>query len=325
MKITYFYRNHEVGFSIKKVADLYVNRMKDKEIYEMPSPYASIKSILKNMWFTFKHRNKKGINHITGDIHYCIIPLVFCKTVLTVHDTVVYDNYNGIKKFILKYLWFKIPFSLATKIVCISESTKESVARFTKRKDIIVIPNAVDPSYEYVPYKFNEKAPNILIIGTSWNKNVERTIDAVSNINCKLSIIGELSNSQKKKIKERNCIYSNRVNLSNEEIKQEYIHCDIVSFCSLYEGFGMPIIEGNAIGRPVITSVKSPMSDIAGGSALLVDPYNTQDIHDKILQYINSPSLRLKYIKKGLANAKKYNCAYITNQYKKLYQEIIAH
>ena len=87
----------------------------------------------------------------------------------------------------------------------------------------------------------------------------------------------------------------------------------------------MPIIEGNAIGRPVITSVKSPMSDIAGGSALLVDPYNTQDIHDKILQYINSPSLRLKYIKKGLANAKKYNCAYITNQYKKLYQEIIAH
>lgn len=193
MTITYFYRNHKAGYSIKKVSDLYVNQMEDKEIYEMPSPYASMMSILKNIWFTFKHRNKTGINHITGDIHYCIIPLMFCKTVLTVHDTVVYDNYKGLKKIILKYLWFKIPFLLATKIVCISENTKDSITRFTKRKDIMVIPNAVEPNYQFVPYTFNDKLPNILIIGTNWNKNIERTIDAISNIKCRLTIIGKLT------------------------------------------------------------------------------------------------------------------------------------
>ena len=49
MKITYFYRNHKAGYSIKKVSDLYVNQMEDKEVFEMPSQYASIKSILRNM------------------------------------------------------------------------------------------------------------------------------------------------------------------------------------------------------------------------------------------------------------------------------------
>ena len=48
MKITYFYRNHKAGYSIKKVSDLYVNQMEDKEVFEMPSQYASIKSILRS-------------------------------------------------------------------------------------------------------------------------------------------------------------------------------------------------------------------------------------------------------------------------------------
>ena len=324
MTITYFYRNHKAGYSIKKVSDLYVNQMEDKEIYEMPSPYASMMSILKNIWFTFKHRNKTGINHITGDIHYCIIPLMFCKTVLTVHDTVVYDNYKGLKKIILKYLWFKIPFLLATKIVCISENTKDSITRFTKRKDIMVIPNAVEPNYQFVPYTFNDKLPNILIIGTNWNKNIERTIDAISNIKCRLTIIGKLTKEQKEKLKNTKCSYSNKIDLSDEEIKMEYIHSDIVSFCSLYEGFGMPIIEGNAIGRPVITSNIAPMPALATGSALLVDPYNVKDIHDKITLYINNKELRQKNIGKGIENAKRYNCAIIANAYKYLYNSLLS-
>ena len=323
MKITYFYRNRKVGFSIKKVSDLYVNQMEDKEVYEMPSPYASMMSILKNMWFTFKHRNKNGINHITGDIHYCIIPLMFCKTVLTVHDTVVYDNYRGIKKIILKYLWFKIPFLLASKIVCISEYTKNSITRFTKRKDIVVIPNAVEPSYDYVPYTFHANFPNILIVGTNWNKNIERTIDAVNNIKCNLTIIGKLSKEQEEKLKSTKCSYSNKVGLTDEEIKQEYINCDMISFCSLYEGFGMPIIEGNAIGRPVITSNISPMLDIAGGSTLLVNPYNVEDIHNKIMLYIKNKELREEKITKGLENAKKFNCTKVVNLYKNLYHKLL--
>ncbi len=322
MKITYFYRNHNVGYSIKKVSDLYVNQMEDKEVFEMPSQYASLGGILKNMWYTFKHRNKKGINHITGDIHYCIIPLMFCKTILTVHDTVAFDNYSGYKKNILKYLWFKIPFRFAAKIVCISETTKKNISKFTSRKDIQVIPNAVDPSYHQSSYTFHKDLPNILLVGTNWNKNIERTIEAVKDINCKLTIVGELTQVQKQMLERQKCIFVNKQGLTDEEIKQEYINSDIVCFCSLYEGFGMPIIEANAIGRPVITSNISPMVDIANGSCLLVNPYITEDIREKILVYVKDSEIRKNNILKGLENAKNYNLTNVVKRYKELYKSL---
>ena len=323
MKITYFYRNHKVGYSIKKVSDIYVNQMEDKEIFEMPCQYASLGSILKNMWFTFKHRNKTGINHITGDIHYCIIPLMFCKTVLTIHDTVAYDNYQGFKKLILKYLWFIIPLHFASKIVCISDNTKKSISKFTNRNDIQVIPNAIAPDYIQTQYTFHKEIPDILVIGTNWNKNIDRTIEAIKDIKCKLTIIGKLTSKQEQTLKSKNIIYTNRTDLTDEEIKQEYINCDMVCFCSIYEGFGMPIVEANAIGRPVITSNIAPMNDIAGESGLLVNPYQVKDIHDKILQYITNSKLRQIKIQKGFENVKKYKLSSVVSLYRKIYEQLL--
>lgn len=322
MKVTYFYRNHKVGFSIKKVADLYVNQMEDKEIYEMPSPYASMMSILKNMWFTFKHRNKSGINHITGDIHYCIIPLMHCKTVLTIHDTSAYDCANGIKKVLIKYLWFIIPLKLASKVTCISTSTKVSLSRFTKRTDIIVIPNAVDPSFTYTPKEFNEATPNILLIGTNWNKNVESTIKALNGINCQVTIIGNLNISQKKALELNNIKYVNKSNLTDEEIKTEYKNCDIVSFCSLFEGFGMPIIEANAVGRVVITSKLSPMTEVGGKGAIFVNPHSIEEMSSAFKEVIRNKELRKRLIALGLENIKRFSLRKIVNDYIELYNSL---
>ena len=83
------------------------------------------------------------------------------------------------KKLIMKLFWFKLPLLLANRIVCISEETKDTITRFTNRKDIQVVYNAMDPGIEYVPKEFNTTCPNILLIGTSWNKNIERTIAAL--------------------------------------------------------------------------------------------------------------------------------------------------
>ena len=322
MKVTYFYRNHKVGFSIKKVADLYVNQMEDKEIYEMPSPYASMMSILKNMWFTFKHRNKSGINHITGDIHYCIIPLMHCKTVLTVHDTSAYDCAKGIKKLLIKYLWFIIPLKLASKVICISNCTKMSLYRFTKRKDILVIPNTVDPNFIYTPKNLNSTCPNILLIGTNWNKNVESTIKALHNIDCRVTIIGKLTDSQLEALKTNNINYTNKHNLSDEEINTEYKNCDIVSFCSLYEGFGMPIIEANAIGRVVITSNISPMTEVGGKGAIYANPHNVEEIKSAFVEIIHNQDLRKQLVAVGLENAKRFCLNKIIKEHIKLYNSL---
>lgn len=323
MNITYFYRNHKVGFSIKKVADLYVNKMEDKEIYEMPSPYASMMSIFKNMWFTFKHRNKNGINHITGDIHYCIIPLMRCKTVLTVHDTSAYDCAKGIKKILIKYLWFIIPLKLASKVICISNCTKTSLSRFTKRKDIAVIPNAVDSNFSYTPKVFNKANPNILLIGTNWNKNIESTVKALHGIDCQVTIIGKLNNSQLSALKANNISYINKLNLSDEEINTEYKNCDIVSFCSLYEGFGMPIIEANATGRAVITSNISPMTEVGGKGAIYVNPLCIQEIRTAFIKVINNQEQRKRLVTLGLENAKRFCLNKIVKDYIKLYNSLL--
>ena len=74
--------------------------------------------------------------------------------------------------------------------------------------------------------------------------------------------------------------YVYKCDLSNQEILDEYMNCDIVSFPSLYEGFGMPIIEGQAVGRVVFTSDLEPMKEIAGDAALLVDPYSIESIRN---------------------------------------------
>lgn len=322
MKITYFYRNHKVGYSIKKVSDLYVNQMDDKEIYEMPSQYASLRSILKNIWFTFKHRNIRGINHITGDVHYCILPLIFCKTVLTIHDTVLYERSKGIKRLLFKYLWYKIPLLFASKIVCISEITRQKISRFTNRKDISVIGNSIDPKLVKTPYVFNSLDPRILIIGTNWNKNIVRTVKALAGIKCKIIIIGPLSFEQETVMKADNIVYENKCGLTDEEIINEYKNCDIVSFCSIFEGFGMPIIEANAVGRPVITSNISPMKEVAGGSALLVDPYDVDDIRSKMMCLLTDEKVRQRCIELGYENAKKYSQSNIVKQYLHIYSHL---
>ena len=106
-------------------------------------------------------------------------------------------------------------------------------------------------------------------------------------------------------------------NVSDAEIIQAYRECDVVCFPSLYEGFGLPIIEGQAIGRPVVTSDLSPMSSIAGKGAVLVNPYSVDSITKGIVYALeNSESL----IKEGINNVDRFSLKHIVGQYMSLYE-----
>jgi glycosyltransferase involved in cell wall biosynthesis len=63
-----------------------------------------------------------------------------------------------------------------------------------------------------------------------------------------------------------------------------YAECDIVTFISLYEGFGLPILEACAVGRPLVTSCISPMNEIAEDAGVKVNPYNIFDIRRGLLK-----------------------------------------
>jgi len=327
-KITYFHRHPKAGFSMGKVSQTYIQEIEKKwnvrQLY-VPCYRATPANCFRNIAFIFLNRNKNGINHITGDIHYGILALIGCKSVLTVHDTCGMENKNPIKKFLLSLLWYKIPLFLATKIVCISEKTRNDLLKIINRKDISVIYNAVDPLFLPVQREFNKKTPIVLIIGTGWNKNLSNTVLALCNIACHLRIIGRLSSEQKILLEKNNIDYSNQCNLTDLEIVKEYNNCDIVSFCSVFEGFGMPPIEGNAVGRAVLTSKIEPMLEVVGDSdsALFIDPKDANSIREGFLTIIHDDLLRSKRIQNGYKNTERFNAKNIANKYVELYNILL--
>lgn len=324
--ITYFHRNKSCGYSIQKVFKTIENEIKKsiiiKDIY-MPTKHSFPWDIFINSYYTYKNKNKKGINHISGHIHDSILGLIGCKTVLTIHDTVFIDNtYNPIKRLYKWLFWLYIPIKLSNVVTCISSETQKQILKHIKTNKLKIIYNPINPQIVYTKKEFNPTNPQILHIGTGWNKNLKRTIIALKDIPCHLRIIGELDNEKIDLLKEYKINYSNKKDLTDDEIRQEYIHCDIVNFPSIYEGFGMPIIEGQKTGRVVITSQLEPMIEISGNAVEYVNPYDINSIRDAYLNVINHPNHREELIRKGLINVERFDVRKIAKQYMDIYNEL---
>ena len=80
--------------------------------------------------------------------------------------------------------------------------------------------------------------------------------------------------------------YSFASNLSDNDLLKEYQNADIINFPSCHEGFGMPIIEGQAVGRIVVTSNIEPMISVANNGAAICDPYNIESIRNTYIRVI---------------------------------------
>lgn len=320
--ITYYFRNKQAGFSIAKAFNVFISTILDKNIVEVPYHNCSIKAIILNCIFAYRNRNLKGINHITGDIHY-ILPVLFgCKTVLTIHDTSAYDCCTSkIKRLIIGYLWFKLPLKCATKVTCISENTKKNISPFSNRKDIVVIHNPVDSTFvTELNTKFDIKSPNFLMIGTAWNKNVVNTLKALDGMNGSVTIIGRL-NQHQRTVSEglKNIRVINKILLDDIQIAEEYKNADIVLFCTIFEGFGMPIIEAQKVGRVVVTSNIEPHKEVAGNAAVFVDPNDVNNIKNSITELLNDEALYHSLVQKGLQNVKRFDVNLISQNYQELY------
>ncbi len=320
-----FRKKSPAQFSIERVFDRIlpgISKFNVLKVY-MPFTSAGITSILQNLKFIAFL--KYDIVHITGDVHYLMAFLNPNRTVLTIHDCVFIHKYSGLKGRIIKYLFLSMPVARAKYITTISEASKREIIKYTGCKDdkIRVIPNPIDPRINFLKHRFNKVYPEILFIGSNANKNLDRVIPAVKGINCKLHIIGKLSPNQIDKLEEFQVSYINNYSVNDEYIIEAYRNCDIVLFPSLFEGFGLPIIEAQQTGRIVITSNIPPMNDICGNGAYLVDPYSIHDIKSAILDVVSDDNLREKLIKEGLINASRFSRERIIQEYENIYQEIM--
>ena len=175
---------------------------------------------------------------------------------------------------------------------------------------------------EYTPKEFNEQNVTILQIGTKKNKNLLRLIEAIKDVDCKLEIVGELDKEQLDALSNNSINYNNSVSISNEELKQKYIEADLLAFVSTLEGFGMPIVEAQIVGRPVITSNLLSMPEVAGDGAHIIDPYSVDEIREGLLKIISDKEYRDSIVEKGRMNAERFSVETITAQYADLYKEI---
>lgn len=289
-------------------------------------PYVSrgLRSVWRNLRFVAGL--KADVVHITGDVHYVTLALPPQRTVLTIHDCSLLNvNRNRPIRYAFFWLfWYYLPIHRAALVSVVSEKTRQELYQYVGSiaRKANVIPNGYDSAFVYQPRRMRNEQPVLLQIGTAPHKNLLNLIRAIETINCTLVFVGPLAEAVMNELQDRQITYQHHVDLSRYEIMQLYIDCDIVTFISTYEGFGMPILEANAIGRPVITSNISPLRELAAGAAHLVDPTDITAIRQGIKRLINDAVYWQTLVDAGCVNARKYQSTAIANQYLAFYQQL---
>jgi len=190
---------------------------------------------------------------------------------------------------------------------------------------VSVISCCADPAFERneVFARSNADRLQILQVGTDANKNVHRVALAASGLPLHLRIIGPLSDELRTLLSNLDLEWSSAEQLSTEELIKEYQNSDALVFASTYEGFGLPIVEAQSIGLPVLTSKIPPMTDVAGDGALFVDPYSEFEIRSGLEQLLGSPDLCRRLVEQGRNNVKRFDVRIVADQYAKIYADVL--
>src|SRR6185437_10132045 len=137
-----------------------------------------------------------------------------------------------------------------------------------------------------------------------------------------LDVVGELDDEQREILKRNGIRHEASSGLSQDQLLEKYRDCDLLAFPSTYEGFGLPIVEAQTVGRPVLTSALSPMQDVAGAGACLVDPFDSVAIRQGVLRIINDPVYREQLVQLGWQNVTRFSLEKVTDQYMTLYRRL---
>jgi len=327
MKIVHFHRKpHPFHYSIEQLFDAIRQHLPEGlevETAVCPYPSEGLWPRLKNLRFARRHRG--DVNHITGDVHYLALALPRRSTMLTVHDLGFLQQSNPILRKILYWFWLKIPVARVRLVTAISEATREDILKYLPQcppEKIRVIPNPVLPFFRAMPKAFDETCPVVLLVGTKSNKNLSRQLAALENIPCRVRIIGERKAEAEALFAQHRIAHEWLEHLSPEELLQTYASSDLLLFASTLEGFGMPILEAQTVGRPVVTSKRSSMPEVAGAGACLVDPFDVASIREGLLRVIGDAAYREDLVRKGQENVRRFEARAVARRYAEVYAEV---
>lgn len=270
-------------------------------------------------------RHRGDVNHVTGDVHFLVLAFPRRTALLTVHDCGFMSHPNGVARRILKWFWLDVPIRWCRRVIAVSEATKADIIRYTgcRPEKIEVIPTVISDAFSARPKQFNWSFPRLLHVGLAPNKNFLRHVEAIAGLACHLRIVGKLGEMHREVLARHEIDYSDGYNLTEAEMVAEYDGCDALLFASTFEGFGMPILEAQAVGRPVITSDRDPMRQVSGGAALLVDPERPSSIRAAVKRLMSERGLAGELVARGIKNCARYQPAAVARRYAALYRSTL--
>ncbi|MCF6358213.1 MAG: glycosyltransferase family 4 protein [Draconibacterium sp.] len=338
----YFPENNYTLFTPEIKKELFSNYKQ----FDIISPDSSLSKLFKSLWrsFAVSRQLKKynldifhGLsNELPDGIHKSGVPAV-----VTIHD-LIFMRFPQFYKSIDRRIYYqkvKYACNSAKKIIAISQQTKDDIIEYFKidPEKIEVIYQSVSPRFyerqecEHLVSKYNLPNNFILSVGTiEQRKNQLSILKAIYSEQIKNTVIyvGKPTLYSAELLK---FITENKMELqvkflngiSEKDLAGLYQLASLSVYISVFEGFGLPVIESLASGCPVITSNVSCLPETAGGAAILCDPENIMEIGEKIKLLLEDDSFRNEMIQKGTERAKLFHPEKYSQNLISLYSDIL--
>lgn len=279
---------------------------------------------------------KTNNKHIFHSSHYRVESGKNVMNVTTVHDFTYEYFIRGLKQKV--HSWQKnFAINNSDGIICISESTKKDLLRFVPRineKKIKVIYNGVDESFKLLEYDFVYERKHlfddysyVLYVGDrkALYKNFDLAVDVCVLAKRPLLIIGggELKEKElhnlKSKLGEGN--FKSLLSVSVEDLNYYYNRAFCLLYPSLYEGFGIPVIEAQVAGCPVLATNSSSIPEVIGNNYLAIDNPTPKKVASKMKELLAN-NLRKETIEQGFEKSKQFSWQNTYNETTQFYKEL---
>ncbi len=301
------------------------------------------------LWLTL---NWPPVNRYLGehDIYHSVTPITFParggRRVVTVHDLayIVRPEWCGLRHRAVRHIYRRRMMREVDHFIAISESTKTDMVNYmgVRPERITVILEGVrdccrevgEAEVEKVLSRWGVKRPYLLVPGeVNPRKNCERVVQAFGQVvqrgNTDASLIfagpkGRSSMQTQEAV--RSLGLESRVKflgfMGDEDLVGLMNGSTAMVLASLYEGFGLPIVEAMACGTAVITSNVSSMPEVAGDAGILVDPMKEESIAEAMWEVLRDENCRKDLVAKGRERVKRFTWEQTAREHVKLYESL---